>query len=87
MSWVRLLSARSQALDRDYFNFLKTVPNAHLLTLGTIYFDECPSLTLGKKYLHFFLFFHQIFCGVFLQYIDLQVSIFGTIIKVFAIAI
>jgi hypothetical protein len=28
---------------------------------------------LGKVYFHFFSFFNQIFCGMFLHYVDLHV--------------
>jgi hypothetical protein len=44
---------------------------SHLL-LTTVNFAECRPLTLGKKIV--FYFFHQTFCGVFLQYINLHVQ-------------
>jgi hypothetical protein len=43
------------------------------LTLGKAYFAECHFWTLGKVYFYFFYFPNQIFCGVFLHYIDLHV--------------
>jgi hypothetical protein len=45
-----------------------------------MYFVECLLLTLGKVYF-FFSFFHQIFCGVFLPYIDRNVPFFAQLSK------
>jgi hypothetical protein len=47
-------------------------------------FVECLLLTLGKLYI--FPFFTKLFCGVFLQYIDLYVQ-FRKILKVFVVLI
>jgi hypothetical protein len=51
-----------------------TLPSVTLLTLGKALFAECHLLTLGKVYFHFFYFVSQIFCGMFLHYVDLHVS-------------
>ena len=79
-----LPSARSLALGKVFFAecqlddtrqriFYKPLPSVAPLALGKACFAECHLWTLGKTLFNFFYFPYQIFCGMFLHYIDLHV--------------
>jgi hypothetical protein len=50
-----------------------SLPSIPRLTLGKACCAECHSWTPVKAYFYFFSFFNQIFCGMFLHYVDLHV--------------
>jgi hypothetical protein len=79
-----LPSARSLALGKVSFAechpastrqriFYNPLPSVSQLALGKACFAECHLWTLGKLLFYFFYFLYQIFCGMFLHYIDLHV--------------
>jgi hypothetical protein len=59
------------------------LPSAKYLTLGKDLFTECLLWTLGKTYFYFFNFGNQIFCGMFLHYVDLHVPFWDNYNRVF----
>jgi hypothetical protein len=79
-----LPSARSLTLGKEGFAeyllggtwqicFHNSLPSVNHLALGKPAFAECHLWTLGKVHFYFFYFSYQIFCGMFLHYIDLHV--------------
>ena len=69
-SWRPLTFAehRALALGKD-----TSLPSVKRLTLGRACFAKCHFWTLGKVHFYFLNFVHQIFCGMFLHYVDLHV--------------
>jgi hypothetical protein len=72
-----LPSARSlaecQLDDTRQRIFYNPLPSVSPLALDKACFAECHLWTLGKLLFYFFYFPYQIFCGMFLHYIDLYV--------------
>jgi hypothetical protein len=79
-----LSSARSLTLDKVSFAecplggtrqiyFYNSLSSVNQLALDKGCFAECHFLILGKVHFYFFYFSNQIFCGMFLHYIDLHV--------------
>jgi hypothetical protein len=54
--------------------FHNSLSSVNQLALGKLAFAECHLWTLRKVHFYFFFYFpYQIFCGMFLHYIDLHV--------------
>jgi hypothetical protein len=79
-----LPSARSLTLGKEDFAecplggtrqicFHNSLSSVNQLALGKPAFAECHLWTLDKVHFYFFYFPYQIFCGMFLHYIDLHV--------------
>jgi hypothetical protein len=80
-----LPSAKSRALGKEFLKILKySLPSARVSfaecqlddTRQRIFYNPLSSvspLTLGKLLFYFFYFPYQIFCGMFLHYVDLHI--------------